>query len=151
MKKRSNKCNDYLNITDAKISSRFNILLNPDIIIAKAFEKEKIKYAFIGTTKAKYIYGECRNMVQIAVSKEDYDKAKRIIQKLFKGIKITENPHDTIGDAMSVVYIKCFPVDDIKYNTISTGKYKIRISNKETENEAFNYANKEDLAYIPAV
>lgn len=136
-----------------------SVIWNPDIFIASIFEKDNIDYAFVGTTKIKYIRKESRNMVQIAVNKEHYTIAKKIIEKWFSkiGIKITENPHDVIGNAMSVIYIKCFPVDHINYQEyketmpFSNENVKVRIADDYTEKEAMKNARQEDTTFIPAM
>lgn len=136
-----------------------SIIWNPDVFIAAIFERNNIDYAFIGTTKIKYIRKESRNMVQIAVYKEHYEKAKKIIKRWFSqiGIRITENPHDTIGNAMSMIYVKCFPVANINYQQytetipFSNEIGKVRIADDYTENEAMKEARREDIMCIPTV
>ncbi len=135
------------------------IIWNPDIFIARIFEKNNIDYAFVGTTKIKYTRKESRNMVQIAVRKEHYEKAKKIIQRGFTetGIKITEDPHEIIGNAMSVVYVKCFSVNYVKYEeyivktTDSNEIIKVRIADDDTEKESMRHATKEDVMFIPTI
>lgn len=134
------------------------VIWNPDIFIARIFEKNDIDYAFVGTAKIKYTRKESRNMVQIAVRKEHYEKAKKIITRVFAGIgiKITEDPHEIIGNAMSVVYVKCFPVDKVKYEeyivktTDSNEIIKVRIADDDTEKESMQDATREDVMFIPA-
>jgi sugar-specific transcriptional regulator TrmB len=136
-----------------------DIIWNPDIRIAQIFVKNKIDYAFIGTTKIKYTRQESRNMVQIAVREEHFQQAREIIDSYFKeiGIKTTESARETIGNAMSIIYVKCFPVKIIKYsnydakvgNTKET--VKVRIADDETEKQAMNYATDEDIVFIPTM
>lgn len=136
-----------------------SVIWNPDIFIASIFEKNNIDYAFIGTTKIKYVRKESRNMVQIAVNKEHYEQAKKIIQKWFSriGIKITETPNDIIGNAMSMIYVKCFPVDYVNYEEyvgtvpFSNETVKVRIADDYTEKEAMKNARRDAVIFITAM
>lgn len=132
------------------------IIWEPDIFVARIFEKNGIDYAFIGTSKIKYTKKESRNMVQVAVSKEHYEKAKQVIRKGFYevNIKITDDPRMTIGNAMSIIYVKCFPVDKMKYEEYevrikdSNEIIRVRIGDKDTEKVAMKNARAEDKMFI---
>lgn len=134
------------------------ILWEPDVFVARVFEKQGINYAFIGTSRIKYTKQESRNMVQVAVAKEHYEKAKQIIKEAFSGVnvRITDDPRKTIGNAMSVIYVKCFPVDEIKYEEYmaktkdSNETIRIRIGDKDTERKAMQNATAEDKMFIPS-
>jgi len=132
------------------------VIWEPDIFVARIFEKHKIDYAFVGTSRIKYTRKESRNMVQIAVPKEYYNKARKIIHEVFKGIgiRITEDPRETIGNAMSVVYIKCFPVDKVRYEEYTTTDsneiIKIRVADEDTEKKAVQHSSIEDRMFIPS-
>lgn len=134
------------------------IIWEPDIFIARIFEKNEIDYAFIGTSKIKYTKKESRNMVQVAVSKGHYEKAKQIIKEGFNeiNIRITDDPRKTIGNAMSVIYVKCFPVDEVRYEEFvaktkdSNETIRIRIGDEDTENKAMKNAMVEDKMFIPS-
>ena len=134
-----------------------HVIWNPDIYIARIFVKNKIDYAFIGTTKIKYTRWESRNMVQIAVREEHFQQAKEIINSFFKEIRIetTDNARETIGSAMSIIYIKCFPVKKIKYSEYDVEAddiieaIKVRVADDETERQAMKYATNEDVMFIP--
>lgn len=134
-----------------------NVIWDPDIFVARMFEKHKINYAFVGTSRVKYIKNESRNMVQIAIQKKSYNKAKKIINEGFKGIGITttEDSRKTIGNAMSIIYIKCFPVDKIRYKeynthtTYSDEIIKIRVANENTEKKAMQQSSITDKTFIP--
>jgi len=132
------------------------IIWDPNTFVVDICEKNKIDYAFIGTSKIQYTKNESRNMVQIAITKEDYNRAKKIIYHKFKsmGIETTDDPRKTIGNAMSIIYIKCFPVDKIKFNeyetkTSSNEIIKARVADDNTENEAMKNSSKEDNIFIP--
>lgn len=134
------------------------VMWDPNSFIVDICEKNKIDYAFVGTSKIKYTKNESRNMVQIAISKNDYNRAKKIIQDIFKGIgiKTTEDPRETIGNAMSIIYIKCFSVDDIKFNeyekrTQSNEIIRIKVADKDTERKAMQNSSKEDKMFIPSL
>lgn len=134
------------------------VMWDPNSFIVDICEKNKIDYAFVGTSKIKYIKNESRNMVQIAISKNDYNRAKKIIQDIFKGIgiKTTEDPRETIGNAMSIIYIKCFSVDDIKFNEYekraqSNEIIRIKVADKDTERKAMQNSSKEDKMFIPSL
>lgn len=134
------------------------ILWEPDIFVARIFEKNGINYAFIGTSRIKYTKHESRNMVQIAVSKEHYEKAKQVIKEGFNeiNVRITDDPRKTIGNAMSIIYVKCFPVDKVKYKEYmaktkdSNEAIRIRIGDKDTERRAMQNAAAEDKMFIPS-
>jgi len=135
-----------------------SVIWDPDIFVARMFEKYKINYAFVGTSRIKYIKNESRNMVQIAVQKKSYNDAKKIINEGFKaiGIKITEDSRNTIGNAMTIIYIKCFPVDKIIYKeydtktTYSNEIIKIRVANENTEKKAMEHSSETDKMFIPS-
>ena len=134
------------------------VMWDPNTFVVDICEKNKIDYAFVGTSKIKYTKNESRNMVQIAISKNDYDKAKKIIQGIFKGIgiKTTEDPRKTIGNAMSIIYIKCFPVDYIKFTeyenkTHSNEIIRIKVADEDTERKAMQNSSKEDKMFIPSL
>ncbi len=135
----------------------YDVIWNPDIYIAYELVKNEIDYAFIGTTKIKYTRQESRNMVQIAVRKEQFQQAKEIINSYFKKIRIetTDNARETIGNAMSIIYVKCFPAKIIKYSEYSvkvdniSQTIKVRIANNETERQAMKHATNEDIMFIP--
>ena len=135
------------------------VIWDPDTFVARMFEKQGIDYAFVGTSRIKYTKQESRNMVQVAVPKRYYSKAKRIINEGFNGIgiKITEDPRKTIGSAMSVIYIKCFPVDDIRYEEYTTKTtdsneiIQIRIADEDTEKKAMQHASIEDRMFVPSM
>lgn len=134
------------------------LMWDPNTFVADICEKNKIDYAFVGTSKIKYTKNESRNMVQISISEKHYNKAKKIIQDRFKGIGIrtTENPRETIGNAMSIIYIKCFPVNNIKFReyntkiTYSNEIIRVRIADKETEKKAMQQFSKEDKMFVPS-
>jgi hypothetical protein len=142
------------------VTSRWinGVIWNPDVFVARMFEKNEIDYAFVGTSRIKYTKEESRNMVQIAIPKKYYDKAKKIIKDGFNGIgiKTTEDPRETIGKAMSVVYIKCFPVDEIKYREYSTKTtdsnemVKIKVGDENTETKAMRHGTVEDMMFVPS-
>lgn len=133
------------------------VIWDPDTFIARAFEKNNIGYAFVGTSKIKYTRNESRNMVQIAVARGDFERAREIIKETFGGIGIrtTGDPRETIGNAMSVVYVKCFPVDGIRYDeyaaktTDSDETIRIKVADKGTEKKAMQGAGMNDAAFIP--
>lgn len=135
------------------------IIWDPDTFVARMFEKQGIDYAFVGTSRIKYTKNESRNMVQIAVPPKYYDKAKKIIRNGFDniGIRTTEDPRETIGKAMSVIYIKCFPVDKVRYDeyavnsTDSNETIKVRVADDYTEKMTMQYASKEDSMFIPSM
>lgn len=137
------------------------ILWEPDVFVARIFEKNGINYAFIGTSKIKYTKKESRNMVQVAVAKEHYEKAKQVIKEGFNeiNIRITDDPRKTIGNAMSVIYVKCFPVNKVRYDDEyyymvktkdSNETIRIRIGDKNTEKSAMENATAEDRLFIPS-
>lgn len=134
------------------------ILWEPDVFVARIFEKNGINYAFIGTSKIKYTKQESRNMVQVAVAKEDYEKAKQVIKEGFNeiNIRITDDPRKTIGNAMSVIYVKCFPADEVRYEEYmvmtkdSKEAFRIRVGDKDTEKKAMKNATVEDKMFIPS-
>lgn len=133
------------------------VMWDPNTFVAKICEKNNIDYAFVGTSKIQYTKNESRNMVQVAISKNDYKRAKKIIQDGFKGIGIitTEDARKTIGNAMSIIYIKCFPVEKIKFNVYETktssGKtIRTKVADKDTERKAMKNSSKEDKMFIPS-
>lgn len=133
------------------------VIWDPDTFVARIFEKHHIDYAFVGTSKIKYTRNESRNMVQIAVSTKDFNNAKEIINEAFKGIGIrtTEDPRKTIGSAMSIVYIKCFPVDEIRFEEFnvksdSGDTIKIKIADNDTEKKIIQRSSAEDRMFIPS-
>jgi len=134
-----------------------SVIWDPDTFVANMFTKNRIEYAFVGTSRIKYTKNESRNMVQIAVMKKHYEKAKNIIQHGFgdMGIKITEDPSETIGNAMSVIYIKCFPVDDIKYQTFdshpshSDGTVTVKVADEITDKKIMDVISEHDKMFIP--
>lgn len=133
------------------------VMWDPNTFVANICEKNKIDYAFIGTSKIQYTKNESRNMVQIAVSKKDYVRAKKIIENKFKsiGIETTEDSRKTIGNAMSIIYIKCFPVKKIKFNiyetrTDSNEIFRAKIADNDTERKAMKHSSKEDKIFAPA-
>lgn len=128
---------------------------NIDVIIAKRFEKNNIYYAFIGVTKIKYTHNEIRNMIQVAVKKNDIVMAEKIIKNTCSefGVKVVKDPYETIGKTKSVIYAKCFPVNNIKY-TIFNAKIsdsdeivEIKIADDDTEKTAMQFASKEDKMF----
>ncbi|GEM_PF-2765671 len=133
------------------------VIWDPEIFVARMFEKTGIDYAFVGTSKIKYTKEESRNMVQIAVSKKHYEMARKIIKNGFDGIgiKTTEDPRETIGKAMSIVYVKCFPVNSIRYHeyfakaTDSGETIKIKVGNEDTEKSAMRHSAPSDSMFIP--
>lgn len=134
------------------------ILWEPDVFVARIFEKSEINYAFIGTSRIKYTKQESRNMVQVAVAKEHYEKAKQAIKGGLNeiNVRITDDPRKTIGNATSVIYVKCFPVDEIKYEEYivktkdSNETIIVRIGDKDTERKAMQNATAEDKMFIPS-
>ena len=133
------------------------IMWDPNTFVANICEKNNIDYAFIGTSKIKYTKKESRNMVQVAISKNDYNRAKKIIQDRFKGIgiKTTEDSRKTIGNAMSIIYIKYFPVEKIKFNiyetrTASNEIIRAKVADDDTERKAMKNSSKEDRMFIPS-
>lgn len=133
------------------------VMWDPNTFVARICEKNNIDYAFIGTSKIKYTKKESRNMVQIAISEKDYDRAREIIYNKFKGIRIktTDDSRKTIGNAMSVIYIKCFPVKKIKFNiyetrTSSNEIIRAKIADDETERKAMKNSSKVDKMFIPS-
>lgn len=133
------------------------VMWDPNAFVIEICEKNKIDYAFVGTSKIKYTKNESRNMVQVAISKNDYSRAKKIIQDRFKGIgiKTTEDPRETIGNATSIIYIKCFPVGDIKFTeyekrTYSNEIIRIKVADEDTERKAMQNSSKEDKMFIPS-
>jgi hypothetical protein len=135
-----------------------SIIWDPDTFVAHMFEKHNIDYAFVGTSKIKYTKNESRNMVQVAVPKKFYSKAREIISEGFNGIGIrtTEDPRKTIGSASSVIYVKCFPVDDVSYEervvrmADSNEDIVIRIADKDTEKNAIRHGSREDMMFVPS-
>jgi hypothetical protein len=132
------------------------VIWDPNSFVVNICEKNKIDYAFVGTSKIQYTKNESRNMVQIAISKNDFVRAKKIIQDKFKeiGIKTTDDPRKTIGNAMSITYIKCFPADKIKFNIyetqISSGEIiRARVADDSTEKQTMKNSSKEDTMFIP--
>src|SRR5579875_161303 len=133
------------------------VIWDPEIFVARMFEKTGIDYAFVGTSKIKYTKEESRNMVQIAVSKKHYEMARKIIKNGFDGIgiKTTEDPRETIGKAKSIVYVKCFPVNSIRYHeyfakaTDSGETIKIKVGNEDTEKSAMRHSAPSDSMFIP--
>ncbi len=132
------------------------IMWDPNTFVAKICEKKNIDYAFIGTSKIKYTKKESRNMIQIAILERDYDKAREIIHNRFKGmgIKTTDDSRKTIGNAMSTIYIKCFPVNEIKFDIYETKTssgeiIKARIADDDTERKAMKNSTKIDKMFIP--
>lgn len=134
------------------------VIWDPDTFVARTFEQNNIDYAFVGTSKIKYTRKESRNMVQIAVQKDHYEKAKQIIKEAFDGIGIrtTEDPSETVGNAMSVIYVKCFPVDaEIGYKQYvakvadSNETIRIKVADKDTEKKALRHAAAKDRTFIP--
>lgn len=135
-----------------------SIIWDPDTFVARMFENHNIDYAFVGTSKIKYTKNESRNMVQVAVPKKFHCKAREIISEGFNGIGIrtTEDPRQTIGNASSVVYVKCFPVDDVRYTeqivrmADSNENIVIRIADKDTEKNAMQQGSREDMMFVPS-
>jgi len=135
------------------------VIWDPDTFVARMFEKHGIEYAFVGTSRIKYIKQESRNMVQIAVPKKYYNKSKKIINEGFYGIgiKITEDPRETIGSAMSIIYIKCFPVDEVRYEEYTTTAtdsneiIKVKVADEDTEKRAMQRGTMEDRMFIPSM
>lgn len=134
-----------------------SVIWDPDTFVAQIFERHHIDYAFVGTSKIKYTRNESRNMVQIAVSNKHFTKAKKIINDVFKeiGIRTTEDSRKTIGSAMSTVYIKCLPVDRIRYEEYtmkseSGDAIKIRVADNETERRTMRHISVEDKMFIPS-
>lgn len=132
------------------------VMWDPNSFVADICAKNKIDYAFVGTSKIRYTKNESRNMVQIAISKKDYVRAKKIIYERFKGIgiKITEDPRETIGNAMSMIYVKCFPVDSIKFKehqrkTSINEIIKVRVADEKTERQAIRQSTKKDRIFVP--
>lgn len=133
------------------------IIWNPDIFIASMFEKHGVKYAFVGTTRIKYVEKESRNMVQVAVPKMYCEKAKEMIREGFDsiGVKVTDDPRKTIGNAMSVVYVKCFPIDEITFEEFSAQSIdsdetiQINVADERTEQQVIQNMSKEDRMFIP--
>lgn len=132
------------------------VIWDPNSFVVNICEKNKIDYAFVGTSKIQYTKNESRNMVQIAISKNDFVRAKKVIQDKFKeiGIKTTDDPRKTIGNAMSITYIKCFPADKIKFNIyetqISSGEIiRARVADDSTEKQTMKNSSKEDTMFIP--
>lgn len=133
------------------------IMWDPNSFVVNICEKNKIDYAFVGTSKIQYTKNESRNMVQIAVSKKDYVKAKKIIHHKFKsiGIETTDDSRKTIGNAMSRIYIKCFPVEKIKFNiyetrTSSDEIIMARVADDDTERNAMKKSSNEDKMFVPS-
>jgi hypothetical protein len=134
-----------------------SIIWDPDAFVARMFERRNIDYAFVGTSKIKYTKNESRNMVQIAVPREHYPKAQAMVNEGLNGIGIrtTEDPRKTIGNANSVVYVKCFPVDRIGYEERvvkmpdSNEDIVIKIANDDTEKSAMRQSSQEDMMFIP--
>ncbi|MEM4249778.1 MAG: helix-turn-helix domain-containing protein [Candidatus Nitrosotenuis sp.] len=134
-----------------------SIVWDPDTFVARMFEKHHINYAFVGTSKIKYTKNESRNMVQVAVPKKFHSKAREIINEGFNGIGIrtTEDPRQTIGNASSVIYVKCFPVDDVNYEerivrmADSNENITIRIADNDTEKNAMQQGSREDMMFVP--
>ena len=133
------------------------VIWDPNTFVAKICEKNNIDYAFVGTSKIQYTKNESRNMVQVAILKNDYNRAKKIIQDGFKGIgiKTTEDASKTIGNAMSIIYIKCFSVEKIKFNVYETKTssekiIKAKVADDNTERKAMKNSSKEDKMFIPS-
>lgn len=133
------------------------VMWDPNTFVASICEKNKIDYAFVGTSKIQYTKNESRNMVQIAVSQKDHVKAKKIIYHKFKsiGIETTEDSRKTIGNAMSRIYIKCFPVEKIKFNiyetrTSSNEIIRARVADDYTERTAMKDSSNEDKMFVPS-
>ena len=134
------------------------IIWNPNAFVATICERNKIDYAFVGTSKLQYTKKESRNMVQIAIPKKDFEKTKKIIQDKFKnmGIKTTEDPRKTIGHAMSIIYIKFFPVRKIKFDVYETRTnsneiIRARVADDSTESNAMRNSSKVDRMFNPCL
>ena len=70
------------------------------------------------------------------------------------GIKTTEDARKTIGNAMSIIYIKCFSVKKIKFNVYETKMASgeiitAKVADDETERKAMKNSSKEDKMFIP--
>ena len=133
------------------------VIWDPNTFIVNICEENKINYAFVGTSKIRYTKNESRNMVQIAIEKKDFERAKKIIQHKFRntGIETTDDPRKTIGYAMSIIYIKFFPVEKIKFNVYETwtdsGKViRARVADDSTERNAMRNSSKVDRMFIPS-
>jgi len=134
-----------------------SIIWDPDTFVARMFEKHKINYAFVGTSKIKYTRNESRNMVQIAIPEKFYHKAMKIIGEGFRsiGIKITNDPRETIGSANSIIYVKCFSVDNVRYNEQivqminSDENITIKIADDDTEKKAMRKSSEQDRMFTP--
>ncbi len=134
-----------------------SVMWDPNTFIVNICEKNKINYAFVGTSKIQYTKNESRNMVQITIAKKDFEKTKKIIQHKFKsiGIETTEDSRKTIGNAMSIIYIKFFPVEKIKFNvyetiTDSNETIRARVADDSTERNAMKNSSKEDRMLVPS-
>lgn len=133
-----------------------SVIWDPNTFVANICEKQGIDYAFVGTSKIQYTKNESRNMVQIAISKNDFVRAEKIIHDKFKemGIKTTNDVRETIGNAMSIIYVKCFPVDKIKFNIYETKTssgeiISARVASEDSEKQAMKNSAKEDTIFIP--
>ena len=131
------------------------IIWDPNTFVADICRQNNIEYAFVGTSKIRYIRNESRNMVQIAIPSSCCQKAKKTIQNKFKeiGIKTTDDASETIGRSMSLIYIRCFPVDKISYTVYKTktsfGEISANVADTDTEKNAIQKSSKNDRAFIP--
>ncbi|ABK77514.1 hypothetical protein CENSYa_0882 [Cenarchaeum symbiosum A] len=133
------------------------VIWAPDVVVADVLAKHGVDYAFVGTSRAKYLRGELRNMVQVAVEKGRHADARELIQGEFRriGIRTTEYPNETIGRATSLVYVKCFPVDNIEAYPSQTKSWgrtvPVMVAAEKTERDAQECMSDLDLAFVPDV
>lgn len=132
-----------------------SVTWDPNTFVADICNRYGIDYAFVGTSKIQYTKNESRNMVQIAVSKNDFVRADKIIHDKFKeiGIKTTDDIRETIGNAMSIIYIKCFPIEEVKFNVYETKTSSgeiihAKIASENSERQAMKNSTKEDTMFI---
>lgn len=131
---RVNKDHLLINSMNAVTQWIRNIVDDPHDFVAEICQKNKINYAFVGTSKAKYVKNQMQNKVQIAILKKDFVKGKKIINKKFAnmGIKITTQK-DKVNVNDIVVSIDCFPVEKIILDKKFQTNTMIRISSTITE------------------
>lgn len=88
--------------------------------------------------------------------KIEHDTILKEIEKFNVNAKSlqSDSPYG-ISNAISIIYIKCFPVKAIKYRYYNAKAndtsevIKARIADDETERQAMKYATNEDIMFIP--
>ena len=75
------------------------IIWDPSTFVADVCRQNNIEYAFVGTSKIRYVRNESRNMVQVAVPASYCQEAEKTIRNKFEemGIKTVDDAVKTIG------------------------------------------------------